>query len=146
MRKKELIPFGQRIRAVRKTLEKSQLDFAASLDISNSFLSTLEAGKTKASYDFFLNISDRHNVNVHFLLHGTGEMFSNQESEETDKKKDFGDFSDKVHEMLRYFEQSPLVKMAVLAYFSKFLYDNELNISKDIKKHKNMTDKIAQGQ
>jgi transcriptional regulator with XRE-family HTH domain len=146
MRKEELIPFGQRIRAVRKALEKSQLEFAASMDISNSFLSTLEAGKTKASYDFFFNISHRHNVNIHFLLHGTGEMFSDQQGEEGDKKIDFGAFSDQVHEMLWYFERSPLVKMAVLEHFSRYLYDNELTISKDIKKHKDMADKIAQGE
>lgn len=136
MAKQDLVSFGQRIKAVRKALDFNQKDFAKTIGISNSFLSELEAGHTKASYDFFFNLSRQHRVNIHFLLHGQGDIIYEPSAEPPKLERDFGDFNDKVHEMLWYFENSPMVKMAVLGFYSRFMYDNEDYIAKDIKKHK----------
>jgi hypothetical protein len=37
--------------------------------------------------------------------------------------------------MLSYFQRSPVVKFAVLGYFSKFIVENKAVIEQDIKMH-----------
>jgi transcriptional regulator with XRE-family HTH domain len=70
-----------RIRAVRKKLMLKQEDFANQLGISQSFLSVVESGKRKPSFELLFSLLTRFNVDLSWLLTGKGKMFiKNQKS------------------------------------------------------------------
>jgi transcriptional regulator with XRE-family HTH domain len=95
-KKKDLAPaktFGERVRAIRKSLKIKQEDFAPGLKISTTHLTEIEKGKTKPCHDFFYNIVKNYNVNPYYLLFGEGEMFCgvNEEIVTEGKKIKTGD-------------------------------------------------------
>lgn len=124
--------FGQRVKEIRRLLGISQKDFAASIDMSPSFLSEVESGKSKAGYDFLYNISKIHHINLHYLLHGTGEPQKISYVAFNGGKKEFGEYSEKVYEMLAHMKKSELLKLAVLEFYIKFMLENEGYIKKEI--------------
>ena len=71
-----------RIRAVREKLKLKQVDFANQLGISQSYLSIVESGKRKLSFELLFSLLTRFNVDLPWVLTGKGEMFinTNQES------------------------------------------------------------------
>lgn len=131
-----LTDYSKRLREVRRTLDISQKDFAAELSISSSFLSEIESGKTKPGYNFLTKLASEFNVNPAWLLLGKGPMFL--KDDETDAIADdaFGDHTESIKELLWYFVHSPLVKLSVMAFATKFLLDNEEIIQRDIERNK----------
>ncbi|NIM17292.1 MAG: helix-turn-helix domain-containing protein [Candidatus Aminicenantes bacterium] len=128
----EIVELGNRLKDLRKALHISQKDFAASIDVSASFLSEVEAGKTKPGFDFFYNISKNFNVNMAFLLHGTGTMFREKPREPSLGDKKIGEQIETPEELMWYIENSRLFMHTMLGFATKFLYDNENIIKKDI--------------
>lgn len=128
---------GKRLKAVRRELNISQKDFAARLDVSGSYLSEIESGKTKPGYNFLTSIAKEFRVNPSWLLLEEGEMFLGKENASSISfgENEFGDQTQRVKELLEYFKQSPLVQSTILSYAGKFLYDNEESIRKDIDKN-----------
>jgi transcriptional regulator with XRE-family HTH domain len=123
MPEKRLIDFGQRVKAVRDSLHLLQKDFAAQIGISGSFLSDIEAGKTRASFEFFYHITKVYNVNPMFLLHGKGEMFLKGDNEPA---IDYGPDSDFIREMIDHMRQIPVIRFAVLEFYQRYLFDINL--------------------
>ena len=70
---------NQRIKLLRKTLAKSQTDFASAIGITQTSLSQIEGGKNGISYDVFHAIIKELNVNPFWLMDGSGNMFVNEE-------------------------------------------------------------------
>jgi transcriptional regulator with XRE-family HTH domain len=124
--KDELIQFGARVKHVRKHLHIIQKDFARQLDISGGFLSELEAGKTKAGYDFFRNITTRFNVNPLYLFLGQGEMFMKpaaQEKQNSEETIDYGPDSGLIRQFFLTFREIPVVRFAVLEFYKSYMYN-----------------------
>ena len=144
MKTEQLMKFGRRIKEVRKSLGIKQQDFARLIQVSNSFLSEVESGKAKAGFNIFYYISKTYNVNLDYLLHGAGPMFYSEEDELTITKADLGEYGDRILEMLEYFETSPIVKLAVLEFYIRYLYENEDVIKKDINESRKKREKIAE--
>ena len=134
MGQQDLLPFGQRLRDLRDFLGVSQKDFARSLTISGSYLSEIESGKVKANYDFFYNISLRYHVNLRYLLHGEGNMFTGQHLQEGGAFREMGGLGLKFEEMIDYMIRSPLVMVAMISHYTMFFYEHEETIKKDIEK------------
>ncbi len=133
----ELFELGQRVKAIRKELHISQKDFAHKINISGSFLSEIEAGKSKPGYDFFFNVSKYCNVSLPFVIHGVGEMFTDIDygptiSSKEPENEQVGTFD----ELIWYVERSPLLKHNIMAFAMKFLYDNENAMKKELEKHR----------
>ena len=61
---------GERIRKGRKSMGWKQIDLASKAEISKSFLSNIENGKTRASGDSLLKIAQVLGVSIDFLLTG----------------------------------------------------------------------------
>ena len=135
-KKENSVQVGARLKIIRKALGLSQKDFAASLDISASYLSELESGKTKPGFKFTVLIFEKFNVNPAWLMVEKEDMFLTEESEDNAMGFDFGDQTDEVKEMLKYMAQSSFVQSTVLSHFMRFLYENEDIINKDIEKNK----------
>jgi transcriptional regulator with XRE-family HTH domain len=133
----QLTEFGQRIKNIRKTLGLNQKDFASPLNISSTFLSEIENGKYKPGFDFFKNILDHFNVNLHYLLTGQGEMFNQPGRKPVNKIKSPFTSIESGEELLWYIERSLLFKHTVLGFATKFLYDNKSHIKREMEEFEN---------
>lgn len=127
---------GKRLKDIRRALDISQKDFAARIEVTNSLLSEIEAGKVKTGYHFLLAIAREFRVNPTWVLLEEGEMFLSKDglSPAAVNGNEFGDQTARVKEMLWYLKHSPLVQSTVLGFIGKFLLENEQSIRKDIEK------------
>jgi transcriptional regulator with XRE-family HTH domain len=131
----DLKEFGTRIRTIRKALKLNQEEFGEKLGISKSFISNIEKGISKAGYDLFFFISKVYDVNLYYIVHGEGEMFGKKREIPGPSlgDKSFGEQVETGNELLWYVEHSPLFKHAVMAYASKYIYENIEILERDIK-------------
>lgn len=127
--------YGERLRQLRGDLDISQKDFAAQMGIAASFLSEIEKGKTKPGYNFLIKCAETFKVSPTWLLLGIGSVFLDKNSEVFNNLDEFGEQTDEIRDLLIYFRNSPLVRLSVLAFSSKFLLNNEAIINRDIKEH-----------
>jgi transcriptional regulator with XRE-family HTH domain len=136
MTEDKLIELGKRVKLIRKELHISQKDFAAKINISGSFLSEIEAGKSKPGYEFFYHISRVCNVSIPYLLHGVGGMFTDIDyGPDITSREPEDEHIANMDELLWYTERSPLFKHNILGFAAKFLYDNEEAMKKEIEKY-----------
>ncbi len=135
MKKEDAVQVGRRLKAIRRALGQTQKEFAANLEVSASYLSEIESGKTKPGFNFTVLVYEKFNVNPAWLILEEEEMFLHQKVENKIDEFDFGGQTDEVMEMLRYMSQSTFVQSTVLSHFMKFLYENEDLIKKDISKY-----------
>lgn len=129
------VEFGKRVREVRHILNLSQKDFASILDIAGSYLSEIEAGKTRPGFSFFYKISSLFYINPAYLLHGMGDVFVEERSR-LYQDIDFGPLDQDVQRLIWYLERSPMVCFAVLEYFTRYLHMHYPLIEEDMKKFK----------
>jgi transcriptional regulator with XRE-family HTH domain len=66
---------GERVAAVRAALNLRQNQFAQKLHVSQSFLSYIEKGQRKPSFEFLISMLSNLQVNLHWFFTGQGEMF-----------------------------------------------------------------------
>lgn len=134
---------GLRVKEVRRHFNLRQNNFAQTLDISNANLCEIEAGIAKPRFEFLYSISLKFNVNLLYLLHGKGEMFiAGQEQEEVAEKDEYDELVQQLKklpqyrewfsEFLGYFNDSPMVRYAVMSYFITYKNQNKELIKKDI--------------
>lgn len=71
---------NQRIKLLRKTLAKSQTDFAAAIGITQTSLSQIESGKNGISYDVFHALIKEFGVNPFWLMDGSGNMLTGEDN------------------------------------------------------------------
>jgi hypothetical protein len=69
-------------------------------------------------------------------LLGKGTMFLKDDEAGSITDDAFGDHTESIKELLWYFVHSPLVKLSVMAFATKFLLDNEEIIQRDIERNK----------
>ena len=137
MTREYLLELGNRVKMIRKELRISQKDFANKINVSGSYLSEIEAGKSKPGYDFLFNISKICNVSLAYVLHGVGEIFTGIDYGPTISSKEPGnDHIETIEELIWYLERSTLLKLNVMGFAAKFIYDNETAIKKEIEKYK----------
>jgi len=67
---------NQRLKIIRKALHLKQEEFGASLGLTQGGYSDIERGKNNVSGKIKLFLRQVHNINLHWLETGQGEMFS----------------------------------------------------------------------
>lgn len=72
---------NERIRAVRKKVGLTIVEFGDRLGVSNSAISMIETGKNNASNQTITQICQTFGVNEHWLRTGEGEMMAPQDRE-----------------------------------------------------------------
>jgi len=125
---------GERIQLIRKKLNFLQKDFAKSLDISNASLSEMESGNAKPRFRLIFNLTKKHNVNLHYLLYGEGEIFLEKEVSSSKDFKINTEHQTFFKEFLFYFNSSHLVRTAMMNYFRAYILEKEKLIEKDMQK------------
>lgn len=110
---------GLRVKAVRHKLNLKQGAYAKKLGISQSFLSYIEKGKRKPSYELLLSLLSIFNVNLHWLVTGIGDMFIPETNPEQQLKEQFSRLfpgvppDQEVLDMIKHLEV-PIIKNALL--------------------------------
>ncbi|UCH95404.1 MAG: helix-turn-helix transcriptional regulator [Candidatus Aminicenantes bacterium] len=142
---------GLRLQLIRKRLNLLQKEFAKMLDISNASLSEMEAGNAKPRFELIYNITRKFKVNVNYLLHGEGEIFMSDEISRQSGLDIRSEYLPFFKDFLYYFNQSPLVRTAMMNYFRTYILEKENLIEKDIRKTKasasqEQADKNDEGQ
>jgi transcriptional regulator with XRE-family HTH domain len=134
MKDPELKEIGLRLQLIRKKLNLLQKDFAKSMDISNASLSEMEAGNAKPRFELIYNITSKYKVNINYLLHGEGEIFMSDEISRQSGLEILPEYQLFFKDFLYYFNQSPLVRTAMMNHFRTYILEKENLIEKDIRK------------
>jgi len=143
MKDEFLEEFGQRLKEIRQQLKLLQKDFAAGLEVSGSFLSEIEKGKTNPGFDVLRKIYVNYNVNLHYLMDGSGRPFVDQMRAVSASVSTIisGPDREKLEELFYYIENAPVVRYAVYEFFSNYLYKNKGMIEEDMQKHRSYLQK-----
>jgi transcriptional regulator with XRE-family HTH domain len=67
---------NQRLKIIRKFLKVTQIDFGASLGLTQAGYSDIERGKNRVSGKIKILLKREHNINLTWLETGEGEMFT----------------------------------------------------------------------
>ena len=67
--------YGSRIKQIRETLGMTQSDFAETFNTSRQFLNNVEGNRATFSDIKLIELQNRHNVNLNFVLNNIGQMF-----------------------------------------------------------------------
>ena len=67
---------GQRIKQIRTSLVIKQVELAKVLKMNPSAVSQIESGRTNPSLETLSELGKIYNINLHWLITGTGEMFN----------------------------------------------------------------------
>lgn len=132
---------GDRILEIRRHLRINQKEFAASLDMSPSYLSSIESGNGNPGVGFFFRLSTTYNVSLDYLFSGTVRMFKNHERKKPGAKKEFIDTIDTFDDIQWLMENSPMFSSTIIGYCNKFLYENEEIIKKNMERYRAKKDK-----
>ena len=127
---------GERLQEIRKRFKLMQKDFAKDLGISPSSLCDIEAGKIKPRFELIHNLPKKFKVNILYLLYGTGDMFMHEEEEIFRQSEVLETYRNWIKEFLFFFENSPMVRYAVMNYFISYINEHEGLIKIDIEKNK----------
>ncbi|UCH94951.1 MAG: helix-turn-helix transcriptional regulator, partial [Candidatus Aminicenantes bacterium] len=117
--------FGLRLKKIRKQLKLKQEDFGNRIGMKNNYLSGIETGRIKPGFDFFYKITREFRINPYYLFHNEPPMFMDELLPGSFEEKDFGEASQRVHELIRYIERSPMVKFDILGYFTRYRIQNQ---------------------
>lgn len=134
MARYSLEDLGIRVKQIRKALHLSQTELGDRLGLSRSFISEIEKGGARCGYDFIFKLSEIFNVNLYYLVHGEGEMFGTENPRPSLDGKEVGEAIETVNQLIWYLERSPLMSHSLLSMATKFLYENEEHIKREIKK------------
>lgn len=140
MKDKLISGIGSRVRAVRQSQDMNQKEFSSKLDVSPSYLSEIEGGKTKPSLNFLVSLYLELDVNPGWLLVEFGEMFVNREPGRKICEYDIGDQNDMLHQLLSIMERSIYFRDMAMSDMMRSFYRNESIIKKDIEKDSKLLD------
>lgn len=134
--KENLIRFGQRVKKVRVRLNLKQKDFAESIGLSSGYISEIESGKTRATYDFFYNIVEVYRINPLYLLTGEPPVILEARRRnflsDPDYEKDPGE--EIILEMLELLKKYPDIRYALYNLFYDFVYNNRERFDRELTK------------
>jgi transcriptional regulator with XRE-family HTH domain len=138
--RKNLIEIGQRIKKIRLQLGLRQKEMAGQLQVPNSYLSDIECGKGNPGHLLFFKLTTQFNVSLDYLFHGSGETFLNTQSQKESKKETAGDrYVDEIktiEDLIWYLKNSTIFYHQIMALASRFQYENEEIIKRNIEKHR----------
>ena len=129
---------GKRLIMVREHLGLKQKQMAADLDLSSSYISDIEKGKSNPAFNFLMRLYRKYRVSLDWLLFEEGDMFCGIGLKEKGRlpEFDFGDQTERVIEMLDIMDKSPFFLTHMISQYIKSSYENDKIISKELEKYK----------
>jgi transcriptional regulator with XRE-family HTH domain len=123
--------FGGRVRQVRKELDLTQEELARAMDISLEAMTGIETGRENADHLFLKAISEKYNVNLYYLLSGTGEPFRLPGDKNMEGFPHFR-MDDKDRELFTYYCKSEIARYKLLSELAKILIHERELLDKEI--------------
>jgi transcriptional regulator with XRE-family HTH domain len=121
---------AKRIINIRKSLGMTQKELAATLDMSGSYISMIESGKSNPGVGFFIQLSETLSVNLEYLFHGTGEVLK-KEPKAKFNLKDL-DAVDSIEKIVWLMENSAVFRYALYAYATQYVIENENTVKRSL--------------
>ena len=131
--KEDYLELGKRIRRIRKELHYSQLEFSALVGLSNSYLSEIESGKAPPPYNAVYKMASLFRVNLDFLFFGSGDPFVEKSTRPISHDREMLDDIDTIDDLVWLMKNSPVFRNSIMAYASKYLFDNKELVRENIK-------------
>lgn len=131
---------GQRLKEIRRQGRIQQKEMAAALDIAASYLCEIENGNAKPGQDFFIKVAMAYNVNLNYLLLGTGEMFGAVNNIKT-KEFEIDNGIETVEELNWLIEKSNFFKNSIMSLANKLLIEEDRIIKKSLRMKQPKTEK-----
>lgn len=125
---------GERIIALRKQMRLQQKEMANELNIAASYLCEIESGRAKPNIELLIKMASLYNVNLNYLLMGTGDMMHGPGRKMKPEGFDFTDGIDSLEEMFWLMENSKFFRNAIMSMANKLIIEEEAVIKKGIKK------------
>jgi transcriptional regulator with XRE-family HTH domain len=136
--RENLIEIGERVKKIRLELGLSQKEMAGELEVPNSYLSDIECGKGNPGHLLFFKLTTRLNVSLDYLFHGLGEKFLNTQTKKVPKEEtaedQYVDEIKTIEDLVWYLKNSSIFYHHIMALASRFQYENEETIKKNIEK------------
>lgn len=126
---------GFRIRKIRKVLRLKQKEFAAVLNMSDTYLSDIENGKQKPGFEIPGILAKEYNVNLNYMFFGKGKMFSDPILRISERIEDFAVNLDDVRRFIYYFERSPSFQYYIFNEFRVLLKTKKEIISRELEEY-----------
>ncbi|MCU0288504.1 MAG: helix-turn-helix domain-containing protein [Acidobacteria bacterium] len=122
---------GERLKEIRKKNHIQQKEMAAALNVAASYLCEIENGNAKPGPDFFIKLANVYNVNLNYLLLGSGDMFGIGNNIKQ-KAFDLKDGIESVEELFFLIEKSKYFKNLIMTLANKAVIEDEEIIIKGI--------------
>ncbi len=129
---------GQRLKEIRRQGRIQQKEMAATLNIAASYLCEIENGNAKPGPDFFIKVASEYNVNLNYLLLGTGDMFGAGNKIKT-KGFEIENGIESVEELNWLMEKSKFFRNAIMSMANKIVIEEEEIIKKGLQMNKSKT-------
>jgi transcriptional regulator with XRE-family HTH domain len=110
---------GKRLREIRKKNHNTIMELSEKTGLSKAMISETEAGKNKPSPNLMLALIKLYNVNINWVLTGEGEPY---QKEEPKKAGIEGEFTDLYYDLLWHLENTPVVRYAVMGFYSEYMH------------------------
>lgn len=111
---------GARLLAIRKKLKMNQEELAKHLNVSNGTISAIEKGNILPSFKVIYLLAKKFNVNLFFLVFGTGEMFNRHQVNQSLTGNFPRDQALFLENFIHDFNRSELFRHSIIAYCKKF--------------------------
>jgi len=131
--KQQQTTMGERLKSIRIHFKLNQMNFAKKIDASISTISDLENDKYKPSFEIFLGLGDKYNVNLYYLFYELGGMLILPGSMEAEIITSFQPHLMEEKAFYHYFEYSELLRSAIISAFKSFYLDKRSIIELEIK-------------
>ena len=140
MEKQELKQqIGHRLRMLRESLGYTQEQIVQYFDIGRANYSRMEKGEIAPGPTVLNTIRQEFDVSLDWLVSGTGEMF-NRAGTPKKEKLDFGSDAEEVWELIEFMVKIPMVKHAILAFFSEYKIKNKRFLERAVQKDDSLGD------
>jgi transcriptional regulator with XRE-family HTH domain len=122
---------GGRVRHVRKLLGLTQRKLAEICGISLTTMTDIEVGRVNAGHVFLKNFAEKLDVNLYYVLFGTGEPFRGPGDKSMEGFPSFT-LDDHDRDFLIHYFNSDFVRFNILGLFRKLKIENAKIIQEEI--------------
>lgn len=131
LEKEKLADMGDRMKRIRNELRINQSDVADTCAVSKSYISKFESGEGNPSPYFFMKLAEYFNISLDYLFLGIGRMFKPEVPDTEDPDKLLDDIKS-TDDIIWLMENSQMARGAMIAFMTKYFYENEELINKNI--------------
>lgn len=115
---------------------------AEKLNTLNTYISEIETGKGNPGHAFFFKFAYIFNVSLNYLFFGQGDMFLETDPKTGPVEKKRPEKIESITELVWFLEHSPMFYHNIIGFATKFKYENEEIITRDIEQNQPPEDEL----